>query len=275
MCTPFDRVSLARRAGTSRIAATGRGTRRALAQARPMSPPPLPSASGIAARIVAAAIIRMQCTWVRAPWIRSVRTSAPASILAQHQQIGERGQIERTAGHGEGDKGVDDGQRQREDGHHVHQYRAERGHHEHEHVDQADPHEHDLRHGDEAIGHLLADPDLADRHVLAGLGPGERHDGHLALARDDDRALARAHRGDLADRHGQRVDVVGAEHPLIQVGDVHGAAGRAGAALPPRSSARLWRLSGRIGLAVCEVDGPWECTEIHHASRCLRPRCGC
>ena len=85
------------------------------------------------------------------------------------------------ADHGQGDDGANDGQRRRENDHHVHQYRAERGHHEREQVDQADAHEHDLRHGDEAFGYLLADADLADRHVLAGLGPRERRDGHLAL----------------------------------------------------------------------------------------------
>ena len=38
------------------------------------------------------------------------------------------------------------------------------------------------------------------------------------------RAVPRAHRGDLADRRGQRAAAVGAEHPLVHRGAVHGVA---------------------------------------------------
>jgi hypothetical protein len=55
--------------------------------------------------------------------------------------------------------------------------------------------------------------------------------------------VPRAHRGDLANRHGQHVDAIGAEHPLIHVGDVHGAA-----------LARSQRLAHQLGDQARDVD---------------------
>ena len=120
-------------------------------------------------------------------------------------------EVERVAGHGQDDEGADDDHRQREEDHQ-------------QQVDQADGHLRGIGHIDEAVGQLHADAGLADLHVLAGLAPGERRNGHLALARDDDRAIARANRGDLANRLAQRADAIGAEHPPIHVGDVQGRA---------------------------------------------------
>jgi hypothetical protein len=55
----------------------------------------------------------------------------------------------------------------------------------------------------------------------------KRRDGHLALARDGDRAVRRADRGDLggdlANRYGRGADAAGAEPSFVHVGDVHGA----------------------------------------------------
>ena len=102
--------------------------------------------------------------------------------LADDGQAGD--DVGGVADHGQGDEAAGDDQWQREEDHQGHQQQ----------VDQADGHQHGIGHVDEAVGQLRADAGLADLHVVAGLAPGERRDGHLALACDDDRAVARAHR---------------------------------------------------------------------------------
>jgi hypothetical protein len=48
----------------------------------------------------------------------------------QHQQADERGQVERVAGHRQGDEGADHGRRQRAQDHNGHQQRAEQDDHD-------------------------------------------------------------------------------------------------------------------------------------------------